>query len=1145
MSHTWAQKSILPNRIVFGFVALLSAVAFAGPLAASAAANSYTALLSPFVGLGSNGVSEPGGWVYGDASWTAPSGTAFEGFAYTHAGFDSSTTESVGGISAGFGAGGSDNQPTILFPFTQDCAITNSKHLWARNNGGGPQAGSASPLCDTTGETGGWNDTNSEILNTGPSVHPGQSYQTLWLTMFCQAATCAPDDAAYADVSDLSAKVEDPNSQPTGQAAWASAVSSQDWYQTDSNTPVLSLSASDPAGVCGLGVAVNGPAGYSSGDLLPQPATITPNAVIGTEFTTTSPCGSAAATADYALPAGMSSGAYQVTEYASNPGDYQDQGMSEAGAPAVASIGSAIKVDDTVPTVSWASVPPSWTAATSEELYVTVGPSGLGSLVCTDNQQQVAPTLVSGSQTGAGTSEWTVPTPDTGTNQLNCTAVNNDANGALTGSATQTFNVDDVSPVTTFSDPGYTPGSWTTSAQTVTVDVSTGPSGLSALSCNIDGLAAAPNSAHQVVISGNGKHTLTCLATSFTGLVGISSYTVWIDAEQPTVSFLVNGQTPSGSWLSGTPTVQVLGSESGGVLSGLSQILCTVTTNGQPGADSPITLSTADGGLVNNTGSFELTTNGQDTVSCVATNNAGTVQTVASSVVVNVDNPLLTGQGELTTIYGSSPDIDNGHDPYSNGPSPTTWYRTPQSVTITANDTGGGAPIVAIQCKGALVGSWANGGYNADPSGGEQITVTVQPPGGELSCTAQDAAGNSYPLGAYLFQIDATAPTGHFVDQSRWPAPNVVEVAATDNGGSGIAYMRLYATNSAVQNGMPQPLGEMTYNRLTGYYQATVPDGVAPFTAGAWVFFVNAVDVAGNSRQIVSNQTGGTETLVLPLLDPTALTAQVRDVHAVMSATVPDFIARAAGIYPGAPETTPDGGRGGSLVGADVARSFTRGGGVEKATRPQGAAFTPMLRSPEARGDRSLTVSYGSGVTLHGVVFSVARNHRPVRGARVKVYEQVAGASGYQLLGVTVTNAAGGYFFKVRPGASRRLFILYPGSRRLRPAVASLSELSKGRLALSVSQVHAGGVMRISGRVLGGHIPRGGVSVTIAYRQAGAPGQGVLGVVRTSAAGRFSFVQPFARTAEGLTYLVWSRVPAQPGWPYLSATTAPVSRLVR
>jgi hypothetical protein len=611
-----------------------------------------------------------------------------------------------------------------------------------------------------------------------------------------------------------------------------------------------------------------------------------------------------------------------------------------------------------------------------------------------------------------------------------------------------------------------------------------------------------------VNLATNGSHALSCTATSNTNVEGAATDNVNIDTEQPTLTFLVNGAPPSAAYESGTPVLTVIGSEQGGILSGLSQIACTV--NG----GTPFTLSGIDSGT-EYTGSFELDQNGADKVSCTGTTVAGTVQATPSVVTVNVDNPNYSpNASEL---------IDHGSDPYSNGPSQSQWYVTPQSVTITADNTGGTAPIAAISCKGALSGTWPISTLNTDARGGEQITVTVPAPGGDLSCAADDSAGNVYVLGSYRFQIDDTAPRGYFMPRRNWPAPGEITIHAADGGGSGVAAVKVYGQSPDVQQGAPQLVGDAHYDSSVRSYVVTVPDGVAPWVAGSWKFYANIVDVAGNQGEITAGADGTTEVLTLPLRENTAVSATSDRVSATPDVAIPDALAAAA------LRSGPSHAR---LAQGNLSRARTGVASAASGRRPRSA--------PHA-----LTVRYGAAITITGKLKDVTHHGVPISGARILVYQQLAGSRTYSRVGSARTNAAGAYRYRVRPGANRTLYVLYPGSRLLRPAASQLPEQSSGSLSLNASKIRAGGHLVITGQVRGGHIPHDGLEVTIEYRQLGAPGSGTLGTVRTDRRGRYAFTQYFSPSTRGLHYELWAVVPrGQSGWPYLGASTARVIRRV-
>ncbi len=221
------------------------AVAFSA-LAIAAASNAGSAWGNEYSGMlksGTLSMANPGtsitGWGYGNTSsstddpvsanatfandsWTAPSGTQFEGFAYTAAWFESITADPTGALSIGFvGSGG--NAPTDLnFPWTQDCAVTeqDSPREWVTNRKEPGTDSGYSQYCETNGNTSGWNYTNVEIESLAPSVNPQVPYSTLSLRGWCaRDNTCSGYDTAAAQVANLSAVIGDPNNQPTGSGA--------------------------------------------------------------------------------------------------------------------------------------------------------------------------------------------------------------------------------------------------------------------------------------------------------------------------------------------------------------------------------------------------------------------------------------------------------------------------------------------------------------------------------------------------------------------------------------------------------------------------------------------------------------------------------------------------------------------------------------------------------------------------------------------------------------------------------------------------------------------------------------------------------------------------------------------------------------
>ena len=192
------------------------------------------------------------------------------------------------------------------------------------------------------------------------------------------------------------------------------------------------------------------------------------------------------------------------------------------------------------------------------------------------------------------------------------------------------------------------------------------------------------------------------------------TYDVNIDTEQPTLTFLVNGNPPTNAYSSGTPVVTVIGSEAGGILSGLKQISCSV--NG----GTPFNLS-GIGPDSNYTGSFELDQNGADQVSC--TRHDGRRRDIAgqtpSNLIANVDN--------LNYAPNASNLIDNGHNPYTDGPRRNrsgTGRRSRSRSRPTTPEARLRSP--PSHARDALLGATGRSASSTPiPKGGEQITITV------------------------------------------------------------------------------------------------------------------------------------------------------------------------------------------------------------------------------------------------------------------------------------------------------------------------------------------------------------------------------------------------------------------------------------
>ncbi|MGH3260908.1 MAG: hypothetical protein ACRDNS_02825, partial [Trebonia sp.] len=257
------------------------------------------------------------------------------------------------------------------------------------------------------------------------------------------------------------------------------------------------------------------------------PAVVNVGDWIGTEFgNADDPCNVGQTdTGAWTLPSGLTSGTYSGSIEASNAGNYQTQGYSANGSPVVAHPSSAINVDDQTPVLSPqdATGSSSWTSANHATVLVSSGPSGVSSTSCTDNGSSVTATL-----TASIGNDYTYSVPlAPGSNRISCSSANGDSNGALTGTSTPAVYQSDPSvPIITYSDAGYTAGTWTGVQQTIDVTATGGPSGVSGLSCTLDGNALPDSSGDTmsgvataigvqtatVTVAANAAHELRCAA---------------------------------------------------------------------------------------------------------------------------------------------------------------------------------------------------------------------------------------------------------------------------------------------------------------------------------------------------------------------------------------------------------------------------------------------------------------------------------------------------------------------------------------------------------------------------------------------------------------------------------------------------------
>jgi hypothetical protein len=201
---------------------------------------------------------------------------------------------------------------------------------------------------------------------------------------------------------------------------------------------------------------------------------------------------------------------------------------------------------------------------------------------------------------------------------------------------------------------------------------------------------------------------------------------------------------------------------------------------------------------------------------------------------------------------------------------------------------------------------------------------------------------------------------------------------------------------------------------------------------------------------------------------------------------------------------------------------------------PSACGHSVAVVKSTLRGKHRRTVDYGHGATIVGAALGPDR--QPVAGALVHVLDMRAHAD----IGQVAAGADGTFRFKVPAGTSRTLRAAFQwGTEGFYACGRSLSLKVRAAVRLQASRhVRVRGRIRMSGRLLGDHIPPRGKLVELQGWARGA--WQLFRQVRTRRSGRFSATYRLRTGARG-TLKIRARVRAERGYPY----TLGWSRVVR
>ncbi len=233
------------------------------------------------------------------------------------------------------------------------------------------------------------------------------------------------------------------------------------------------------------------------------------------------------------------------------------------------------------------------------------------------------------------------------------------------------------------------------------------------------------------------------------------------------------------------------------------------------------------------------------------------------------------------------------------------------------------------------------------------------------------------------------------------------------------------------------------------------------------------------------------------------------------------------------------------------ATAYDRAGNVTVATnRSDGSTMrlpSPLkIATSLAVEFRSRSIAYGRGAPFRGRLFAGRRT--PLAGMPVEIIERFdAGAEPSERVTTVRTGPGGSFGLHLAPGPSREVLAVAQPTASLRGTSSKpvrLGVRSGPRLRVSSPVARIGGrPIVFSGRVAadGAPIPTDGKAVQLQFRLPGLPWS-EFRTVHTDSRGRFRYAYRFADDdSRGVRFQFRAFAPAQAGWPYQPAGSAPVT----
>lgn len=413
--------------------------------------------------------------------------------------------------------------------------------------------------------------------------------------------------------------------------------------------------------------------------------------------------------------------------------------------------------------------------------------------------------------------------------------------------------------------------------------------------------------------------------------------------------------------------------------------------------------------------------------------------------------------------------------------------------------------------------------------------------------------------------------------------PRALDVSATDSG-SGVREVRAWIDNTLAATGTDNNDGQCVDAGFAAGpdYRALVPCRLAAsigldfdsrdYADGSHRLRVEVIDAAGNSNYVHDSEVlfenyDPPKNVVAPLVNGSKGDPRPND---VLSATTGEWQAKviddvkytyrwqrsqdgaAWGNIPGATTslyqvtradighelrvevTATDGEGPGVAVSESTAKvqtgatispaGFADGTEVPSASSNGGSGDPSTAQLVVDREQRTVAVKYGAKIVVTGRL--VDKDSQPIPNADVDVFEQVAiTAAPWVKIGTVTTDSQGGYVFRPKTTASRRLRFAFADKRDAANyrATREVSVEVEGAMTISAKRkvLTAGQTIRLKGRLTVDQLPKTGTWVEVQVLDAGV--WRTIATRKTSSKGLWTFKHRL-RQSSGITFRFRSRL---------------------